>query len=258
MTQRFCSLFFFTAIVLVHDHVLASTQDQASATIKSAAAPIAIYLDPGHGGTELGAVASGVIEANLMLEFSRELKVAFEKHNSFSVLTSRDQDQTKTLSQRVAEAHEQRADLFLSLHANSAQSQKAKGIEIFFQPSQKPSTEGAAVEQMIHDLKELGRQQTSFSLSKNLKQEINTNENDLKSTAVRIKQAPFYVLSKTQIPSVLIEIGFLTHPRERQKLQQKKYRAQIAEEIVMAVKNFVDTRHLQKDFSDKASKRILN
>ncbi len=219
---------------------------------------ISIYLDPGHGGTELGAIAHGVIESSLMLDFGKELKEAFENQTDFRIFMSRDIDQTKPLSQRVTEAHEQGADLYLSMHANSAQSLKAKGIEIFFQAPQKTSSEGEAVEQFIGDLKEFGRQQISYSLSKNLKQEIVTSERDLKTTPVRIKRAPFYVLSKTRIPSLLIEVGFLTNPRERQKLQQKKYREQIAEEIVTAVKKFVDTRHLQKDFSDKTSKRILN
>lgn len=217
-----------------------------------------VYLDPGHGGSEFGAIAEGVVEAPLMLQFSRELKQAFTQHTNFQIHVSRTADQTKTLAERVADAHAQKADLFLSLHANSAHSSKARGIEIFFRAPQPSQPDTASLEQMIADLKELGRQQTSIALSKNLKTELRQNQLEQKPLPVRIKQAPFYVLAKTQIPALLVEVGFLTNPRERQKLQQKKYRQQIAEEIVMAVQNFVGSRPLHKDFSDKTSAPILN
>ncbi|MFN7904516.1 MAG: N-acetylmuramoyl-L-alanine amidase [Pseudobdellovibrionaceae bacterium] len=219
---------------------------------------IMIYLDPGHGGRERGATSEGLAEADLMLMFSKELKQAFEDHTAFQILTSRSQDKAKPLSDRVNEAHSENADLFISLHANSAFTSKAKGIEIFVQSAHNPEEHSEPLNQMISDLEQFGRQQTSFALSRKIKTEIAQNESELKKTPIRIKQAPFYVLAKTQIPSLLVEIGFLSHPREKQKLLQKNYRAQIAEEIVTAVKNFVDTRQLHKDFSDKTSKRILN
>ena len=221
--------------------------------------PLRIFLDAGHGGSELGAVSSSVIESHLILDFAKELKAAFEKKTDHQITLSRETDVHKTLQERLDLAVQSKSNLFISLHANSAQSPKAQGIEVFFQPYSPQNSENQpALNHMISSLRLRGLQNLSLNYSKKMKSHFQSDQSSMQNTKFRIKSAPFYVLRNSSLPSILVEIGFLTHPRERQKLQMKSYRAQIAEEIIKATELFVSTHDIQKDFSDKAFEPILN
>lgn len=223
-----------------------------------------IMLDPGHGGIDTGAVYGGAKEADLVLKVAQKLKTLIEKDSQFKVSITRTQDRNLSLPARVKMAEQEKADLFVSLHANAASDQRAKGVEFFFQNNLPPDEESLYLasqeNQMIlnnhelHDisggdelskkgdvaaiLEDLHRQQrmtSSLRLTKTLTQVWSNDEAAAQAT---IKQAPFYVISKTSMPAVLIEIGFLTNPKEVKKLLTTDYQNNLAQKIYTALLSY--------------------
>ncbi|WP_374074248.1 N-acetylmuramoyl-L-alanine amidase [Bdellovibrio bacteriovorus] len=228
------------------------------------ASALHIMLDPGHGGVDTGAVHGAAKEADLVLKVAQRLKKLLEKDTQFQVTLTRAQDRNISLPARVKMAETAKADLFVSLHANAASDQRAKGVEFFFQNNLPPDEESLFLasqeNQMIlnnkeiHDisggdelskkgdiaaiLEDLHRQNrmvSSLRLTQTLTHVWNNDENASQAT---IKQAPFYVISKTSMPSVLIEIGFLTNPREAKKLLTTDYQNDLAQKIYSALLSY--------------------
>lgn len=233
-------------------------------------------LDPGHGGIDRGAVYGPAKEADLVLTVAEKLKTLLEKDPQFKVTLTRNLNKSLSLPQRVAMAEQVKADIFVSLHANAAADQRAKGVEFFFQNYLPPDEESlylasqenqivtngnevldipvedlskkSDVTAIIEDLNRQHRIQSSLRLS----QTLNTIwTNDAKSPQAVIKQAPFYVLSKTSMPSVLIEIGFLTNPTEAKKLLTAEYQKNLAQKIYSALLTY-------KEKIDKHTAKTLN
>ncbi|MDG0815918.1 N-acetylmuramoyl-L-alanine amidase family protein [Bdellovibrio svalbardensis] len=235
-----------------------------------------IVIDPGHGGTDTGAVHSNIKEADLVLKVANKLKALLEKNEKFKVTMTRAADRNISLPDRVKLAEGSKADLFVSLHANAASDQRAKGVEFFFQNNLPPdeeslflaSQENQAVLNSMHatddtsndlskkgdvaaiveDLRRQNRITSSLRLTQTLTQ---TWENDVRSSQATIKQAPFYVISKTSMPSVLIEVGFLTNPREAKRLTSADYQSDLAQKIYTALVSY-------KEKVDKAEAKTLN
>lgn len=234
-----------------------------------------VVIDPGHGGQDAGAVYGQAKEADIALQVSLELKEIIQKDSSFKVSLTRESDTSLSLDERVQKAENEKADIFLSLHANAIQNQKIKGIEFYFQnhlaadeetlylanlenqlsnevlknksslSSDQDLTKKSDVLAIIEDLKRNTKIKHSHLLSQNLLQAWSRKSN---RTPKSIKQAPFYVISRTKIPSVLVELGFLSNPNEAAKLQQKAYQRHLAENIFAGIKDFkenVDNRELR-------------
>lgn len=235
-----------------------------------------IVLDPGHGGIDTGAVHSNIKEADLVLKVANKLKLLLEKNEKFQVTLTRAADRNISLPERVKFAENTKADLFVSLHANAAADQRAKGVEFFFQNNLPPDEESLflasqenqailnsahAVEDTSNELSKKGdvaaivedlRRQNRISSSLRLTQALTqTWENDAKASQATIKQAPFYVISKTSMPSVLIEVGFLTNPREAKRLTSADYQSDLAQKIYSALVSY-------KEKVDKAEAKTLN
>nr|WP_295905281.1 N-acetylmuramoyl-L-alanine amidase [uncultured Bdellovibrio sp.] len=236
-----------------------------------------IMLDPGHGGVDTGAVHGAAREADLVLKVAQRLKALLEKDEQFKVTMTRAQDRNISLPARVKMAEDAKVDLFVSLHANAASDQRAKGVEFFFQNNLPPDEESLFLasqeNQMILNSKELhdisggdelskkgdiaaivedlhrqNRMASSLRLTQTLTHVWNNDENASQAT---IKQAPFYVISKTSMPSVLIEIGFLTNPREAKKLLTTDYQADLAQKIYSALLSY-------KEKMDNHTAKTLN
>jgi len=256
-------------------HILGTV---AFIAVSSPAYALHIMLDPGHGGVDTGAVYNSVKEADLVLNIANRLKNLLAKDPQFTVTMTRGQDRAIALPERVKMAESAKADLFVSLHANAATDQRAKGVEFFFQNNLPPDEESlflASQENQsssvspadIHEsnssdelskkgdvaaiLEDLHRQNRMMS-SLRLTQTLNTIwENDASAMQATIKQAPFYVISKTSMPSVLIEIGFLTNPREVKKLQNGDYQRDLAQKIYNALVSY-------KEKVDNSAAKNLN
>lgn len=228
------------------------------------ASALHIMLDPGHGGVDTGAVHGPTKEADLVLKVAQHLKSLLEKDPQFKVSLTRTQDKNINLPARVAMAESAKADLFVSLHANAAEDKRAKGVEFFFQNNLQPDEESlflasqenqmilnskelhdisggeelskkGDIAAIIEDLRRQNRMQESLRLTQTLTQVWNSDSEAANAT---IKQAPFYVVSKTSMPSVLIEIGFLTNPRESKKLVNPEYQSDLAQKIYSALQSF--------------------
>lgn len=230
----------------------------------SPASALHIVLDPGHGGLDTGAVHGAAKEADLVLKVAQQLKNILDNDRQFKVTITRTSDKNITLPQRVEVAENAKADLFLSLHANAAEDQRAKGVEFFFQNNLQPDEESLFLasqeNQMIINSKELKEISGGDDLSKKgdvaaivedlqrqnrMHQSLRLTQTltrvwgaDSSAASATIKQAPFYVVSKTSMPSVLIEIGFLTNPREAKKLLSSDYQNGLAQKIYSALVSY--------------------
>lgn len=234
-----------------------ANKSEANSVLKK----IKIMIDPGHGGTDNGAVYGGTREADLTLSVSQKLQKILLKESHYDVQMTRTTDKTLSLQERL-NFEKQSWDLFISIHANATKDGKAKGLEFYFQNQLPPdedskylaSVENQILEQtqqnnpqelnpnkkaeimaIVEDLKRQNRIRESQKLSMSIAQQW-TNDT-LKSNL--IKQAPFYVISQNSSPSVLIEMGFLSHPNERKKLLSESYQQELAQKIYTGIQNYL-------------------
>lgn len=212
-------------------------------------------LDPGHGGHDRGAIQGRLSEAELVLDIALQVQALLAKNSEIKSTLTRDSDKTLSLSERVEKAERTPSDLYVSVHANSNPSRLAEGAEFYFRENQSRSplllppakNENAnEVEQIISDLKSQGQLRSSLLFSQHLKENWKETSENLHSA--KIKRAPFYVVSHTSMPSVLIEVGFMTNPNELRKLNSKEHRQELAQKIyksIVAYKESVDKSRSQ-------------
>ena len=214
--------------------------------------PLKIVVDPGHGGADTGAVRSSLKESELVLAVAFKLKQFLQKDVRFQLtLTRSNNDRSLSLKDRVQIAESVGAELFISLHANTEFTQKARGIEIYFQSpigsdedaqylasienrslqrkdlTLQANIKKTEVESILEDLKKTSSIKSSHKFSQKLAQLWSTSS----EAPVSIRQAPFYVISRNKMPSILIELGFLSNAKEAQKLSSESYQEKIALQI---------------------------
>ncbi|TNF63960.1 MAG: N-acetylmuramoyl-L-alanine amidase, partial [Rhodobacteraceae bacterium] len=210
-----------------------------------------VVIDPGHGGVDPGAERGVVNEKTLMLTFARELEDALRRAGGFEVFLTRTDDYFVSLERRIAIAHEYQADVFLSLHADSLAEGGAHGATVYVL-SKDASDEASAALAERHDrddllsgvdlsaaddevtgiLLDLARQETqprTERLARALVEGMAQGGGPMNRRPLR--RAAFSVLKAADIPSVLIEIGFLSSPRDLENLQQPEWRARMADGI---------------------------
>ncbi len=219
---------------------------------KEALTPLrTIVLDAGHGGHDSGAVGpGGLMEKELVLDVTRRVARLLEERLQLKALLSRDGDHFVTLRDRTSFANRERADLFVSIHANAHRQAESQGVETYFLSSEatdNAARQVAALENGVIQLeKPNGRgvpdmvksilwdlAQSEFQLESSRLAEI---VQDWMTQSLRIpnrgvKQAGFYVLGGAAMPAVLVEIGFVTNPREERRLKEPRYRDEIARAI---------------------------
>lgn len=234
--------------------ISASTQSQKPAQNKKFEKPL-IVLDPGHGGTDPGAIsASGKYEKNLTLQMAKDTKKALEKTGKYRVLLTRDTDKALALRERIRFAHKYEADLFISIHADSAKNKNAKGLSVYTISERASdreaqllaerenkadiilgidlSNELPEVSNILIDLAKRDTMDKSAHYANLLVKQMRRNVT-LVPNAHRF--AGFVVLKSPSIPSVLIEIGYLSNRQEEKLLQKSCYRAKLANSITEAV-----------------------
>ena len=219
-----------------------------------------IVIDPGHGGSDPGAISqTGKYEKNLTLQMAKEVKAALEKTGKYRVLMTRDTDKALALRQRIRFAHNNKADLFISIHADSAKNKNAKGLSVYTiseRASDKEaqllaerenkadiilgidlSDQTPEVSNILIDLEKRATMDKS-ALFANLLVDRMASNVTLVPNAHRF--AGFVVLKSPSIPSVLIEIGYLSNKQEEKLLSTPSYRAKLANSITQAVHNYFD------------------
>ena len=220
-----------------------------------------IVVDPGHGGSQEGAESPmGLKEKTVALELAVRVKAALEKSLKARVRMTREKDQVVHLNERVKWANDQKPDLFLSIHANSMPTkklrQKTEGIETYFlsaAASGEDARKVAAREnaELPAAAKGPGGDTLSFILADLQRSETHSDSSRLAYLVHEkligatgaidrgVQQAPFFVLMGLDAPAVLIEIGFISHPTEGQRLADVEYQAKLAQAIADGVQAFL-------------------
>ena len=217
-----------------------------------------VVIDPGHGGRDTGAIGPhGVREKDVALSIAKRLATRLRALN-FAVTLTRKDDTFVALDERTRIANEAHADLFVSIHCNAARKRTLSGVETWTlnvasdrYAARLSAFENADDERTVSDLRliladlatkanagdarELA-QSVQSSLLRNLRSRVG------KVTDHGVKQALFYVLLGTHMPSILVETAFLSNPAEEARLRSSKYQDGAAEAIARGVKDFVDSR----------------
>ena len=178
-----------------------------------------IMLDAGHGKKDSGATAAGVKEKNLCLDILyNKAKEYFDSTSSnVKAYLTRHDDTFINLYQRPKYSKRYSADLFLSLHMNYSTSKRAKGTEVYYSKvNNKKSFSGLNSKIFATRMR-------------------NTIVNDLHTTNRGIKQAGFVVIKRNTVPAVLVELGFVSNPRERGKLKTSTYQTKAAKSLYKGV-----------------------
>ncbi len=230
---------------------------QAQTPKKRKGVPL-IVVDAGHGGKDYGAKGhNGLWEKHLNLTLSKRLKEILEKRYKYSVWLTRDVDTFIELKDRGELANKIDADLFVSIHANAAERRSAKGFETYYlgTASNERALETAAREngELVHSVADDVVQEILASLISTTK--INDSsrlaskvQNKMSKTLSKkfsgaqdlgVKEGPFFVLHQTNMPSILIEVGFVTNAKEEKRLKSKNYQNWLAESIARGIHEFL-------------------
>lgn len=220
-----------------------------------------VVLDPGHGGDDHGAIGpSGVREKDVVLGVARELATRLRAEGLRVVLT-REDDRAVALTERAAEANALEADLFLSIHANAAESRAARGIETFFASLRATDDAAGALAErenavfgdaaapaagasdpllaLLGDLVHAEHLAGSGEFARLAHARLAAIESGPAAGPARgVKQAPFLVLLHVQMPASLVEIGFITNEVEEKGLAKPERQAEIAGVLADAVREF--------------------
>jgi N-acetylmuramoyl-L-alanine amidase len=211
-----------------------------------------IVIDPGHGGHDPGAEGSGVFEATIVLDVALRLEKLLTGAGIEAVLTRR-KDEYIPLEERTAIANRAQGDLFLSIHANASRNRAARGVESYvLNFASTPDAEAVAAREnastglTMSSLTEIvkaialnNKLDESRNLAGLVQREMVSHlggAKDVKNHGV--KQAPFVVLIGASMPSVLVEISFITHSQEGRLLRSGAYRQKIAEALFDAIRGY--------------------
>ena len=218
-----------------------------------------IVIDAGHGGHDTGTIGpTGLMEKDLCLDVALRVGRLIEQRlPGAEVVFTREDDTFVPLEQRTAIANESRADLFLSIHANSSQDHKARGIETYYlnftgssDALEVAARENALSENAVHDLQDIVKQiarnekiEESRDFAGNIQDSLskrmeNLNRGD-RNRGVR--KAPFVVLIGANMPSVLAEISFISNPSDEQWLKKPENRQRVAEGLYHGIERYLQS-----------------
>lgn len=216
-----------------------------------------IVIDPGHGGRDYGAPGyyKGTHEKKVALALAKILANKIRSELSCEVVLTRQTDKYLTLEERTAIANTENADLFISIHTNSAKDRRAYGVETYFlnlatddEAIRVAAFENSTSEKNISDLQTIltdlmqnAKINESSRLAAHVQSELfhhmKHSYNKIKNKGV--KQAPFYVLLGAQMPAILIETSFISNPRECKRLTNSHYQDKLCEGIVKGIREYI-------------------
>ncbi|MCU6216006.1 N-acetylmuramoyl-L-alanine amidase AmiC [Enterobacter bugandensis] len=220
--------------------------------------PIVIMLDPGHGGEDSGAVGKyHTREKDVVLQIARRLKALIDKEGNMRAYMTRNEDVFIPLKVRVAKAQKQRADLFVSIHADAFTSRQPSGSSVFAL-STKGATSTAAryladtqnASDLIGGVSKSGDRYVDHTMF-DMVQSLTINDSLKFGKAVlgklgninklhknSVEQAGFAVLKAPDIPSILVETAFISNVEEERKLKTAKFQQEVAESILAGIRSY--------------------
>ena len=217
-----------------------------------------VVIDPGHGGHDQGTEGThGLLEKDLVLDVAKRVGKLIEDRMNAEVIYTRTDDTFIPLEGRTALANERKADLFLSIHANSSPIPRISGVETYylnFNPSKEAmdvaARENATSQKSIFDLQDIVQKITLHDKAEESREFAARLQSALFAFSARnfpseknrgVKKAPFVVLIGATMPSVLAEIGFLSNPREEALLKKAEFRQKLAEALFRGISRYADT-----------------
>jgi N-acetylmuramoyl-L-alanine amidase len=222
-----------------------------------------VVIDAGHGGHDTGTIGpNGLEEKDLVLDVALRLGKLINQRLGATVVYTRADDTFIPLEQRTKIANQEKADLFISIHANSSPEPSATGVETYFfnLTSDKSgldlaTRENAASTSSISDLNDLLHKavlQTKKEESREFAQDVQTSlwgasvKMNSKSRDRGVRQAPFVVLIGAGMPSILAEIGFVSNPHDEKLLRRGDERQKIADALYKGVAQYANSlSHVQ-------------
>jgi N-acetylmuramoyl-L-alanine amidase len=218
-----------------------------------------IVIDAGHGGHDTGTIGpTGLMEKDLSLDVSLRLgKIIQQRLPSAEVVFTRSDDTFIPLEERTHIANEAKADMFVSIHANSSQDSGARGIETYYlnlkgspEAMEVAARENATSDQGIHELQDLVKQiartekieesrEFAEDVQESLSKRVQKSAKTVKNRGVR--KAPFVVLIGADMPSILTEISFLSNPADEKLLKQPEHRQRVAEGIFQGIAGYLES-----------------
>jgi|WetSurMetagenome_2_1015567.scaffolds.fasta_scaffold91024_2 N-acetylmuramoyl-L-alanine amidase len=229
----------------------------ADSYYKQDARDIVIVIDPGHGGKDPGAIgASGLQEKAVVLSIARKLQQNLGSYRNFQAVLTRNGDYFISLPKRLRIAHENKADMFISIHADAFKYSSSCGATIFAL-SQRGATSVAArwlakkeneselghamaakstiLRSVLIDLAQTATIKASLEIGRTMLANL---VNIARLHKQRVEQAGFLVLKSPDIPSLLVETGFISDPREEAKLRDSYYQQKIADALAQGIGNY--------------------
>ena len=218
-----------------------------------------VMIDPGHGGVDPGAISlTGAFEKNIVLGLATELKRQLDKNGKVQCLLTRDHDEFIPLRQRVAIARMAKADLFMSLHADSVADSTISGLSVYTLSQTASDSEAQAladkenkadivagidfskespeVANILIDLVQRESMNLSSMFAQTVISEVRTRTHMLLGNTHRF--AGFAVLKAPDVPSVLVESGYLSNAHDERMLRQPEYRIKLAEALARAIERY--------------------
>ncbi len=217
-----------------------------------------VVIDPGHGGHDQGTQGpKGLVEKELVLDVALRVGKLIEEQMGAEVIYTRSDDTFVPLEGRTALANEKKADLFLSIHANSSPFPRIAGVETFYlnftdskEALDVAARENASSQKSIFELQDIIQKITlheKLDESKEFASRLQASLFSLSSRNVPgqrnrgVKKAPFVVLIAANMPSVLAEIGFVSNPREEALLKKPDYRQKVADALYRGLSRYADS-----------------
>ena len=214
-----------------------------------------IAIDPGHGGDDEGAKgAAGGNEKTLTLTIARRVKSVLEASLGIRVLLTRDDDRTVAFDSRTALANNNKADLYISLHANASRRATASGATIYYAEFDKTTVRSAVpdrgervptfgggsreIELVLWDLAQTRHAEQSAAFADILEQQLHDR---IPLTEHPVDRAPLRVLESANMPAVLVEVGFLSNAQQERLLAGEAFQATFAQAILDSIVRFRDS-----------------
>ena len=216
-----------------------------------------VIIDPGHGGHDPGTMSrKGLREKDLVLDISRRVTKLLQSEG-FEVRMTRDQDVFIPLEERTAIANSNGADLFVSIHVNASRSSRPRGIETYYlnlattpDAAEVAARENASTTRRLSELNDLLQKvmnNSKIEESRELASHVQANmtkgllSSSKDSRNRGVKTAPFYVLLGARVPSVLVEVAYLSNRKDEQLLSDAAYRQKVAESIATGIRSYHGT-----------------
>ena len=227
-----------------------------------------VVIDAGHGGHDTGAIAGGKREKDLVLQIAKRLEKQLKKRGYAVSMTRRD-DRFLKLTQRTKIADRKNAKVFISIHANSVPKRKRNrvhGVETFFLQTTRDAksqriaarenkavlksagdrlSKHVIIDSVLNGPKIVQSNKLAIDVQRRIMTNLHANYRGVKDGGVRY--APFWVLVGASRPSILVEVGYISHPKERKRLFTPKYQELIAKGIAEGINNYLNNRRKEID-----------